>query len=290
VATRGIFTQSTFGIEVASERMGKDQDKMNSNECSQWLYSKNYSDASAVIVLVHGLNQRPSSWNDLTDFLTDIGMHVYRIALTGHRGLPFTDMFNVSPEIWENELFTGYTDVKKQFPDYPVYLIAYSLGALLAIAVQLKKGVRMFERQVLLAPALAIRPYTRLALLLTSFFSYLPSRSPESYVANREGTTSEAYRALFQLEREVSSFRDYSALNIPTLILMRADDELISFKAIVRLVEEHHLDQWRLVELSKGDKRKYDLSYKHLLIDRTSAGAAMWEKMMREITDLLLGA
>ncbi len=269
--------------------MGYEQDEVYNSECSQWLYATSSSEASAVVVLVHGLNQRPSSWNDLTDFLTGMGMHVYRIGLTGHRGLPFTDMFKASPGVWEEELFSGYTEVKKQFSDLPVYLIAYSLGALLATAVQLKRGIGMFERQVLMAPALAIRSYTRLALPLTSIFPYLPSRSPESYVANRQGTTSEAYRALFQLEKEVSSFSDYSALNVPTRILMRADDELISFKATLRLVKEHHLDQWKMVELSEGETCKCDFSYKHLIVDKTSAGKVMWAKMMHEISGLLVG-
>jgi pimeloyl-ACP methyl ester carboxylesterase len=267
--------------------MGNGQNEEYTNECSQWLYSRNSSAASAVIVLVHGLNQRPSSWNDLTDFLTGLGLHVFRIGLTGHRGLSFSDMFDARAEIWEDELLMGHRQARQHFPALPVYLIAYSLGALLAMAVQLKKGSCLFERQVLLAPALVIRPYTRLVLPLTSVFSYLPSRSPESYVANRQGTTSEAYRALFQIEKEVRSFHDYTALNVPTRILMRADDELISFKGTLKLLEERHLDQWKMIELSEGVERKCDLSYKHLFIDRSSAGKVMWEKMMNEISFFL---
>lgn len=258
-------------------------------ERSQWFYTDK-AVGEGVVLLVHGLNQKPSSWSELTAHLNSLNLHVYRLALKGHRGLGFGDMKAVNARIWEEELVEAREEIQQQFAALPVYLVAFSLGSLVAMAVQLKKGRNLFDRQVLLAPALAIRPYTRLAVPLCALFRYLPSRSPRRYVANREGTTSEAYRALFQLEREVNAFRDLSALNIPTQVMMRPDDELISYKATVKFVRNNRLDAWQvtpLVEEPCGGQ--CSLKYRHLIVDQQSAGSDVWRKVTEEMGRFLSG-
>lgn len=252
-------------------------------ECSQWFFADT-SSGSGVVLLVHGLNQKPSSWLELIRHLNRNGLHVYRLALQGHRGLSFDDMRKVNAGIWENELLGGYREIAGRFPMYPVYLIAYSLGGLVAMNVQIKTGQRLFARQVLLAPALAIRPYTRFAQILCRIFPYLPSRSPQGYVANREGTTAEAYRALFQLEKEFRTFKDISILNIPTLVMMRQDDELISYKGTQRFLERNKLGEWRMIPLLDGSAlRRCSCSYKHLIVDSHSAGERIWRRITEEM-------
>lgn len=256
-------------------------------ERSQW-FCTDRATARGVVLLVHGLNQKPSSWADLTAHLNSLKLHVYRLALKGHRGLAFGDMREVNARIWEEELTKACQEIRQKNPGLPVYLVAFSLGSLVAMAVQLKTGQRHFDRQVLLAPALAIRPYTRLALPLCALFRYLPSRSPRDYVANREGTTSEAYRALFQLEKEVNAFRDLSALNIPTQVMMRPDDELISYKATVKFVRNNRLDAWQVTPLvEKSCSNHCSLTFRHLIVDQRSAGSDVWRKMTDEMGKFL---
>jgi alpha-beta hydrolase superfamily lysophospholipase len=252
-------------------------------ECSQWFYTDAPS-ASGVVLLVHGLNQKPSSWMELIQYLNRNGLHVYRLALQGHRGLAFDDMRKVNAEIWEQEMLEGYREITLRFPMLRVNLIAYSLGGLVSMLVQLKAGKQLFVRQVLLAPALAIRPYTRFAQLLCRIFPHLPSRSPQGYVANREGTTAEAYRALFQLEKDFRKFADISLLNIPTLVMMRQDDELISYKGTRRFLESKKLDKWQMIPLTADSAlRICTFSYKHLIVDSRSAGKEVWGRITAEM-------
>lgn len=252
-------------------------------ERSQWFFTDTSSD-SGVVLLVHGLNQKPSSWMELIHHLNSNGLHVYRLALQGHRGLSFDDMRQVNAGIWEDELLGGYREIAGRYPKYPVYLIAYSLGGLVSMIVQLKTGQRLFTRQVLLAPALAIRPYTRFAQLLCRIFPHLPSRSPQGYVANREGTTAEAYRALFQLEKEFRTFQDISILNIPTLVMMRQDDELISYKGTLRFLERNELGEWRMLPLLENSALpRCSCSYRHLIVDSRSAGKEIWRRITEEM-------
>jgi len=239
-------------------------------------------------MLVHGLNQSPSSWDDLTACLNGMGLHVYRLALQGHRGLGMDDMHAVTAAAWMGEFDDSCKVVAETFSELPCYFVGFSLGCLLAMTVQLKKGRRLFDRQVLLAPALAVRPYTRLVLQLCRFLPSLPSRSPGNYVANREGTTAEAYRALFDLEREFRTFEDLSLLNVPTTVLMRPDDELVSYRLTERLVRERKLEKWRLVRLEEsGPLLKRLTSFKHLIVDRQSSGDVLWRQMTREIAKFL---
>lgn len=257
-------------------------------ERSQWFHADS-SEPAGVVLLAHGLNQRPSSWTELTEYLNSLDLHVYRLALQGHRGLAFSDMHTVNADIWEKELIDGYAQIKKCFPDIPIYLVAYSLGSLLAMSVQLKVGKRLFDRQVLLAPALAIKPYTRLALAICKLFPFLPSRSPREYLANRKGITAEAYRALFQLEKDLQMFEDFATINIPTRVMMRPEDELISYRATARFMEVHNLDRWRIVPLVDKTCAICPLCYRHLIVDRNSAGGAIWSQMTREMSSFLAG-
>lgn len=257
---------------------------LSASEKSKWFYSD--TDCCAgVVLLVHGLNQRPSSWSDMTACLNGIGFHVYRLALQGHRGIGIADMHSVSAAVWEEEMREGMAEMQDRFPGMPRLLLGFSLGCLLAMTVQLKDRCRYFDRQVLLAPALAIRPYTRLVLPVVTLVSALPSRSPGNYVANREGTTAAAYRALFQLEREFRSFTDLQLLNIPTRVLMRSDDELISYTLTEELCKTRGLDQWQLIRLHDDcSMLSRWLTFRHLLVDRQAAGDAVWQQITSDIS------
>jgi esterase/lipase len=239
-------------------------------------------------LLAHGLNQRPSSWRELIDELTAWGLDVFRLGLTGHRGLSFADMHQVSAEIWLEEFEAAQVRAAERHPDHPLYFIGYSLGALLAAVAQVRQNRAQFDRQVLLAPALAVRPYTSLVLPMTWLFSSLPSRSPRAYRANREGTTASAYRALFRLQAMLSKASCEHVLNIPTRVIMRERDELVSYAGISRFIARNDLDKWRLLTIPPRSNNLLDNSFRHLIIDSRALGAPAWDRMVATIHDFLL--
>lgn len=282
-------------VENESTLTGQEADMLtsfesNKSDPSSWFLSKSLRN-EGVVLITHGLNQNPESWSELIAYLNNKGFHVYRLALKGHRGKAFSDMSDVTAEIWLQEMMSAYKEIRVSFPSVQVFLIAYSLGGLLATAVQLRVGKPLFKRQVLLAPALAIRAYTKLIIPLTSVFSYLPSRSQEPYIANRKGTTAAAYRALFQLEKEVLQLipKNKKILNRPTRILMRVDDELISYKGTERLLCESGLDRWNLVAIPEVASDDCNQNFKHLIVDSESVGRKTWTKMTSDINSFFLG-
>ncbi|SHO46573.1 alpha/beta hydrolase [Desulfopila aestuarii] len=253
------------------------------SEWSRWFYAEN-DIVLGVVLLVHGLNQRPSSWQEMILYLNRKGLHVYRLALKGHRGLDMHDMETVHAGVWEEELREAVNELKRSYPDTPRYLMGFSMGALLALTVQLKDKKQYFDRQVLFAPAVAVQHYTRLVLPICQMLPSLPSRSPRSYVANSEGTTAEAYRALFQLEHDFRRCESLQILNIPTLVLMRSDDELISYKRLLQLIRNEALDNWRMVHLTDDSSFiSRWMTYRHLIVDRESAGEMIWSQILREL-------
>lgn len=276
-----------FGQERDESGKSMIVDKERQSENGRWFCASS-TVPRGVVMLVHGLNQNPSSWRDMLEYLNSIDLHVYRLALQGHRGLGFDDMKRVSDEGWKSEIHTAVEEITRYFPNTPRILMGFSLGCLLPLTVQLQDGKRYFDIQVLLAPALSVRPYTRLVLPLCRFISYLPSRAPSGYLANKEGISAEAYRTLFQLERDFRAFSDLRLLNIPTLILMRPGDELISYRSTVRLMERLRLTRWQMVHLVDESSLFQRLTtFKHLIVDKRSAGATIWNSMTTEINTFL---
>lgn len=255
----------------------------SNSEWSRWFYTED-DIVCGVVLLVHGLNQRPSSWMEMIRFLNSKGIHVYRLTLKGHRGLDMHDMETVQARVWEEELREAVNELKCSYPDTPRYLMGFSLGALLALTVQLKDEKQYFDAQVLFAPAVAVQHYTRFVLPICRMLPSLPSRSPKSYVANREGTTAEAYRALFQLEHDFRKCESLQIVNIPTIVLMRSDDELISYKRLLKLIKKKALDNWRMVHLTDNSSfLSRWLTFRHLIVDRESAGEMIWNQILREL-------
>lgn len=240
---------------------------------------------SGTVLLLHGLNQNPVSWNPVINQLTSCGLRVYRLGLSGHRGRGFAEMLQVSTQSWLDEFKNGYEEVKENGNGKPLYLVAFSLGGLLAMVVQLQLGFSMFQKQFLFAPALALKSYTYLAYWATRIVPYLPSRATGKYIANRRGTSGSAYKALFDLLNEFQQYQTFEQLNVPTKIVMRTSDELISYKDIVRLVKENLLNQWQLELLPEDRAVSNSLCYKHLIIDKECLGEQGWNHLNNLIED-----
>lgn len=240
-------------------------------------------------MLIHGLNQRPSSWDELINVCRSLGLHVYRLSLKGHRGRNFQDMHTVSAEIWLNDFNCAYHEATTRYPKLPLFLIGYSMGALVAAVSQLKRQTPLFSKQILLAPAFSLRNYTHLVLPLTWFLPFLPSAAHGHYLANREGTTSSAYRSLFQLLSTLHSFHHFHVLNIPTQLIMRTTDELVSYRGTKRFIANHDLDKWEIAQLYGKGMHFSGRRIRHLMVDSQSMGQKSWNWMMKRMRRFLLG-
>jgi esterase/lipase len=259
---------------------------LNPEESSRWFFADTHT-PRAVVLLIHGLNQKPSMWKDMVLFLNHLGAHVYRLTLKGHGGGPFQDMASVTADAWRQNVIDACKDMESHFKDTPKILVGYSNGALVGLDYELAQGHSYFKKQILFAPALALHSYTSLVRPLTYIASYLPSGSPASYRANMKGTAMAAYRAMFDLLDKMDSTQDFAAINTNTLVFINPDDELVDFDGLVTLTETRDLDNWVLAPVV-NQKSRVKPGVRHLIIDSASLGHEAWDdvtSLMAEFID-----
>jgi alpha-beta hydrolase superfamily lysophospholipase len=252
--------------------------------------------AAAVVLVVHGLNVKPQMMGSLIEALTRRGLEVLNVALHGHGGnyppqvgisaatARLAALRQVSAGLWRTELHAAYRVAAlraAQLGGVPICFVGYSLGGLMGCDLFADASDVHFARMVLLAPALQIHPASYiLRLLAHSPHTVIPSATPAVYRAN-QGTPIAAYQALYAA---IAHFEAHAGINInvPTLLLMDKQDELVSYTKIRRLLATAALTQWQIKPVTKGPGAT--MRYHHLLIDAASVGPARWQTMAAAIT------
>ncbi|MDR0551076.1 MAG: alpha/beta hydrolase [Spirochaetaceae bacterium] len=256
-------------------------------------FTANVMPAKGVVLLAHGLNVRPAKMGDaetdgtLAKLFLDAGYHVYRVELQGHNGA-LAGMQNVKADDWLADALLQYRSAAHIAEDaeLPLYLAAFSLGALVYENLMLTRDDVTFAAAVLFAPAIAIKPAAR-ALLFTDIFladtAIIDSRAPPEYRAQK-GASLGAYKALFELE---DSF--HTVLNtrrgaknagierhVPTLIFIDPEDEFISFPALKKQIAG--LTDWNISAISNAGAAIKPARH-HLIIDSGCVSPLTWQLM-----------
>ncbi|MEZ4736373.1 MAG: alpha/beta fold hydrolase [Caldilineaceae bacterium] len=258
------------------------------------------SSMRGVALVVHGLNLKPERLRPLVDELRRRGIGAVLCSLRGH-GENYTPLpgqgaaaarlaafRQVSYDHWHCELAAAYQAAASYAAAQavPVFLIAFSLGALLGCDLLATTPTVRFERVVLLAPALALRLHSHLPALLGYWPQFaIRSLSPRYYRAN-PATPVAAYLTLRTALHNVQHQRN-PALNVPTLVFIDPQDELVSARGIRRFITKHNLTHWRLCPIRKQPTRP-DARFHHLIIDTESVGPATWQEMLAEMEAHLL--
>ncbi len=244
--------------------------------------------ATSVTLVVHGLNVKGTAMISYVSLLTNRQSEVYLVSLAGHYG-DDVNLEEVSASLWQAEMQKGYDTARQKATELavPLYFLGYSLGALLGQTMLLISGAH-FDRQVLLAPAIALRWHCYLVKSL--FFlgprQRLPSYSPEIYRAH-PSLPLRIYQILFgEIQKLVDS--QFRSLKLPSLIIMDPKDELISYKKIKGYREKYGWTQCELLTLSASLKER-STYFHHCLLDAASMGANNWELTTREIDRFLFG-
>lgn len=253
-----------------------------------------------VALVIHGLNLKPERMQPLADELRGWGIAVVLCSLRGH-GENYAPLAGYPPEVarlatfrqvsytgWRAEVMAGYAaaNALAQAAAVPHFLVAFSLGALLGCELLATTPTVHFDRMVLLAPALALRPHSHLPTLLGRWPALtLRSFAPRAYRCN-PATPIAAYSALRTALRSLHRHAN-AKLNIPTLVLIDPQDELVSLDGMRRWVQRLHLTQWRFSLVNKGGHRA-DLRFHHLLLDADCVGQKMWQLMIAEMNTHLL--
>ncbi|MFZ4403953.1 MAG: alpha/beta hydrolase [Pseudobdellovibrionaceae bacterium] len=244
-----------------------------------------------VVLLVHGLNTKPQKMNSIANVLKQHQMDVFQIHLSGHQG-DIEKMKLVTLDIWQRDFAKAYIAAKNYADSInkPLYFVGFSLGAALATSMISEYSIQ-FEKMVLFAPAIAIHKTSEWIkyLFFWGLDTVIPSLSPESYRANSEGTTLAAYKALLQLtEANKNSAHKTHQLNVPTLVFIDPEDELVSDSGLKKFKADQNLNQWQFFEIT-NIQHLLKKSYHHLIIDEDSLGPVVWKKVSTAMVHHLLG-
>ena len=266
-------------------------ESINCGASSGKIFKTTMFPAKGVIVLVHGLNTKPSKMGDdksegtLAKMFLEAGYHVYRVTLPGHSG-EITEMQNIKSQVWLNSALSQYREAAETADkdDIPIYLAAFSLGAAVYLNLMISGEDAAFEKMVLFAPAVAAKRIARNGIYAADIFSndrtIIASKAPAEYRAQR-GVSISAYKALFELEDNLNK-HEFVNCNIPALVFIDHDDELISISALRRNINNFNLTNW-IVETISNAGAKINPKYHHLIIDDKSLSPETWNFICKKI-------
>jgi esterase/lipase len=297
--------KSAAGVSDTAAASGTAVDDLIKNQFEnhslRWFYRDPQTALAGVALVIHGLNLRPDRMQPIISKLTESGIDVLGLSLRGHGENYSHDQVideerarleafkNVSYQLWLNEAYLAYSQLKERGAQkgVPLFLTAFSLGGLIGLDLLAANDDVRFDKLVLFAPAIILRPTIYLGRLLSPFGRLvIPSMAPKAYLANKKGTPMAAYNALFE---GLNRFNQHAAqkLNIPTLIFIDEQDEFIPLNQLKKLVAEKKWDQWRIYRVEK-DQSARDERFYHHIIDASSTGEAVWQEMMNAVVNHLL--
>lgn len=228
------------------------------------------------LLIIHGLNNNPSSFGPIQGHFKDQGFDVVFITLPCHgqernEAKDFKTAFAVFDMKMREEIVENYS------------VLAFSHGALY-LQLWLEKNPHMKPLcQILLAPALYVQRYeklTRAFRLLPSFFP-IKSFSPKAFRKYQTLTVKE-YRILFE---GINTFQKHKAgFKIPTLLIVDPLDELIDVpKLRDELVKNEKVDfrEWQRDYLKTGIGRH------HILFHPDYFEKNDWEKFTGDLREFL---
>ena len=268
--------------------------------CIEWIKSIHPGKINGVALVVHGLNLRPDKMESIIAPLTDFCIDVLNLSLRGH-GKNYAQKANlnskkarmetfktVSYEYWIKETHLAYNLAEKRSREkqVPLFLIGFSLGGLMGVDLLASYPDVVFNRMVLLAPALCIYRIYYLAKVLSPFPKLvIPSMVNRSYCSNR-GTPAAAYHALLEAIEHFNKNMTQK-LNVPTIIFIDEKDELVSYQRLKHIIKNAGLHQWRLHPVKKKTTGAKEALH-HLIIDESSIGKDAWNEMKGLIIHHLL--
>ena len=257
--------------------------------------------SKGVALVIHGLNLKPDKMDSIITLLTQFDIDVLKMSLSGH-GKNYTPKIHidtgsarmetlkrVSFRLWHEETYQAYDIAKKMSrkKGVPLFLVGYSLGGLMGLDLFATCSAAYFNRMVLLAPALNLHTFYYAAKFLLPFPKLvIPSFSPVSYRANF-GTPVSAYCALFEAIKHLHQNMT-SRLNVPTIVIIDPQDELVPYKRLEKTIKSQNLDHWEFHLLKKSEKDAKKIPH-HLIIDESTVGKDSWKKMKHLFIRHLLG-
>ena len=278
-----------LALEYSDERP---VEKEAQNHSIRWYERQNDKKFNGVALVIHGLNSRPDKMESIIARMNDFGIDCLNLSLRGH-GENYSDIKDtesadarmeafksVTYPLWKNEAYQAYQRVERisKLHAIPLFFVGFSMGGLLGVDLLYSKPKVTFDKMVLFAPAIKMHKRNSLLKILSPFPRLvIPSMAHKSYLTN-DGTSIAAYNALFEMYAHLENNLN-PKINIPTVVFIDKQDELISFSGLQNMIQDQNLDQWNIHPVKK-DKTATKIKMHHLIIDEASVGKKMWQEIV----------
>jgi alpha-beta hydrolase superfamily lysophospholipase len=221
----------------------------------------------AVLLLVHGMGAHTARWNFLGDYFSSRGFPGYALELKGFgatsdRPRGHIDSFN----IYYRDILKLYDIIKKENPGRPVFLLAESMGGLIAFMMACQHPDK-FAGQILISPAFQNGMKFKLSAYLTlvSQIFVNPKKTVEMPFTSAMCTRDLAYQKVMDnnpdevrvaslkmlmniLFAQMAALKMAKTLQIPSLFLIAGKDYLINENAGRQLFRNLPLKDKTLIE------------------------------------------
>ncbi|MEJ2728765.1 MAG: alpha/beta hydrolase [Deltaproteobacteria bacterium] len=279
----------------------RSDEKETENPSIRWYKRKDNTKLNGVALVIHGLNCRPDKMKSIIAKMNDFGIDCLNLSLRGH-GENYSALNHaesadarmeafksVSYPLWKSEVYQASQRVERIGNLYaaPMFFIGFSMGGLLGVDLLSSNPRVKFDKMVLFAPAIKMHKRNSLLKILSPFPGIvIPSIAHKSYLTHN-GTPIAAYNALFEMYAHLEKNMN-SKINIPTVIFIDKQDELISFSGLQNMVRNQNLDQWKIQPVKK-DKTATKIKMHHLIIDEACVGKNMWHQIVEVTITHFLG-
>ena len=237
---------------------------------------------SGVVLVAHGLNNKPEVMDSLIGVLLAEGFHCLRIGL--HRDVGKHTAPAAIVNGWMDTLTHAHRKIVDEYGAYPIYSLGYSLGAVVTMRFLEVCPRATFRKMVLIAPPVALTRVASLVRFLTPLARFgivLPSAAPRE-VRARWGTPLSEYAAMLELADALRTLHRKDKLRgIPTEIVLDPDDELVSYAGVLAWLERQQLEEWTAHRLQ--DRAPTGRTYAHLMVLEASLGSLAWANMTERV-------
>lgn len=247
---------------------------------------------AGAVVLVAGLNMKPSCLLELAGVWLEVGYAVVLTILRGHAPQSSAEEWAaVSAEDWLRDVAACRREAARLALDKPVWLCGFSLGAAVGLAEYLQAtrtsscSSPHYTGMILCSPAIRLRPWAHSVRLLFHWPRLrLASLAGRRYRVH-DHTSLAAYRALFVLRARIkvalASYRRSAAgVALPPLCVIYDGWDL--------LTAGRALGRWFPREAAIVYQRVHAKNlWHHLITDRRALGDAAWQELSATIRRML---
>lgn len=225
------------------------------------------TDPKAVLLLVHGMGAHSARWNFLADYFKAKGFACYAIELKGYGATPdrprgHIDSFN----IYYRDILKLNDIIKKDSPGRPVFLLAESMGGLIAFMMACQYPDK-FAGQILISPAFQNGMKFQLSAYLTLISQIFvnPKKTVDMPFTSAMCTRDLDYQKVMDnnpdesrvaslkmliniLFAQMAALKLAKTLQVPSLFLIAGKDYLVNEKAGRQLFKNLQLKDKTLIE------------------------------------------